>query len=170
MYTLDDKPALETYLGRLGAPAEAYRDPVAFDLFARIRPIGIRRRSGVEVRNVSSVDHLAEGWLCSSGEIPEGGVVWLMEGDETSVLGAVDDACSDALAALGGAPPLGLLVFDCVSRRGPLGADGMRQEVGRLAQQADGTPFAGFYTWGEIARTRGVNGFHNQTLVVLAVS
>jgi len=25
------------------------------------------------------------------------------------------------------------------------------------------------YTWGEIARTKGINGFHNQTLVVLAV-
>ena len=35
--------------------------------------------------------------------------------------------------------------------------------------QAGGTPLAGFYTWGEIARTRGINGFHNQTLVVLAV-
>jgi hypothetical protein len=30
-------------------------------------------------------------------------------------------------------------------------------------------PVAGLYTWGEIARTRGINGFHNQTLVVLAV-
>jgi hypothetical protein len=27
---------------------------------------------------------------------------------------------------------------------------------------------AGFYTYGEIARTHGVSGFHNQTLVVLA--
>jgi hypothetical protein len=31
-------------------------------------------------------------------------------------------------------------------------------------------PVAGFYTYGEIARTRGVAGFHNQTLVVLAVA
>jgi hypothetical protein len=30
-------------------------------------------------------------------------------------------------------------------------------------------PLAGLYTWGEIARTKGINGFHNQTLVVLAV-
>jgi hypothetical protein len=29
---------------------------------------------------------------------------------------------------------------------------------------------AGFYTYGEIARVRGVRGFHNQTLVVLAIS
>jgi hypothetical protein len=39
--------------------------------------------------------------------------------------------------------------------------------VARLAGEA---PVAGFYTYGEIARTRGVTGFHNQTLVVLAVA
>lgn len=32
-----------------------------------------------------------------------------------------------------------------------------------------GAPVAGFYTYGEIARTSGTSGFHNQTLVVLAV-
>lgn len=31
-------------------------------------------------------------------------------------------------------------------------------------------PVAGFYTYGEIARTSGMSGFHNQTLVVLALS
>jgi hypothetical protein len=34
---------------------------------------------------------------------------------------------------------------------------------------ADGAPLSGFYTWGEIARTRGITGYHNQTLAVLAV-
>jgi hypothetical protein len=29
---------------------------------------------------------------------------------------------------------------------------------------------AGFYSYGEIARTSGVAGFHNQTLVVLAIT
>jgi hypothetical protein len=33
-----------------------------------------------------------------------------------------------------------------------------------------GAPIAGFYTYGEIARTSGVRGFHNQTLVVLALA
>ena len=32
-----------------------------------------------------------------------------------------------------------------------------------------GAPLSGFYTWGEIARTRGITGYHNQTLAVLAV-
>ncbi len=39
--------------------------------------------------------------------------------------------------------------------------------VGRSA--ARDAQAAGFYMYGEIALTRGVSGFHNQTLVVLAV-
>jgi hypothetical protein len=35
---------------------------------------------------------------------------------------------------------------------------------------ARGAPVAGFYTYGEIARTRGMRGFHNQTLVVLSIA
>jgi hypothetical protein len=39
-----------------------------------------------------------------------------------------------------------------------------------VAAHAGAAPVAGFYTYGEIARTKGVSGFHNQTLVVLAIS
>ncbi len=168
--TLDDRPALPTYLERLGAPPEAYADPAAFELFCRTRPIGIRRRSGEEVRNVSSVANFRKGWLRSSGEVPEGSLVWLMEGDESSVLEAAGDACRDAVDALGGVPAIGLLAFDCESRGGLLGAEGTRHEASLMARQAAGVPVAGFYTWGEIARIRGINGYHNQTLAVLAVA
>ncbi len=102
-------------------------------------------------------------------ELPEGGLAWFMEGDADSVLDATDAACLDALAGLDGCPPLGLLAFDCIARRGVLGDTGIESEVKRVARHAGGAPVAGFYTYGEIARTRGVSGFHNQTLVVLAL-
>ena len=100
----------------------------------------------------------------------EGTLVWIMEGDARSVLEATDAAAGDSLAALGGRPPLGMLAFDRVARRGVLGDNGIRAEIERLTRIAPGTPVAGFYTYGEIARTRGVRGFHNQTLVVLAIA
>ena len=90
-----------------------------------------------------------------------------MEGDRDSVLEATNVACEHALSELEGRPPLGLLAFDCIARKGVLG-DGVVAEVDRIADFAAGAPVAGFYTYGEIARTRGVNGFHNQTLVVVA--
>ena len=101
--------------------------------------------------------------------MPQGGLAWIMEGDATSVLDATDAACAEALAALGGRPPIGMLAFDCIARKGVLGV-GVAEEVARVAAHAGAAPVAGFYTYGEIARTRGVSGFHNQTLVVLAIS
>ncbi len=166
--TLDDRPALTAYLDRLGAPAAAYRDEAAFEQFAMTRPIGIRRRNGAEVRSVNNPAGVRGRWLRSSGEIPEGGLVWMMEGDEASVLASASDACRDAVDAVGGTP-LGLLTFNCSSRRHMLQWEGSQLELARMVKEAAGAPVAGTYTWGEIARTRGINGYHNQTLAVLAV-
>jgi hypothetical protein len=42
--------------------------------------------------------------------------------------------------------------------------------VTRISSHSAGAPVVGFYTYGEIARTKGPTGFHNQTLVVLALA
>ena len=169
LYTLDDKPALTAYLDRLDAPPEAYTNPDVFTEFNRSRPIGVRRRGGEEVRHIASAPDLRETWLRSRGEVPEGGLIWVMRGDHESTLEAAGAACEAAIDALDGAPPLGLLAFDCISRSRVLGEDGTRQEVELMVKKAQGAPLAGFYTWGEIARTHGITGYHNQTLAVLAV-
>jgi hypothetical protein len=170
VYTLDERPALEVYLDRLGAPADARTDEAAFTRFALTHPLGMSRRTGEEqVRFIGGAD-FADGSLSTIAEVPRGALVWSMEGDDESVLAATDGACDDALAALDGRAPLGVFAFDCIARRGVLGEDGIKTEVEHVAERAGGAPLAGFYTYGEIARTNGVSGFHNQTLVVLSVS
>jgi hypothetical protein len=166
--TLDDQPALDVYLRRLNAPAAAWTDPEAFTRFALTHPLGISRRSGEEVRFVAEADFGTRSIICIA-QVPQGGLAWMMEGDDDSVLAATDGACEDALAPLGDRAPLGLIAFDCIARRGVLGDEGIRREIDRIATHARGAPVAGFYTYGEIARTRGMTGFHNQTLVVLAL-
>jgi hypothetical protein len=165
---LDDQPALDVYLRRLGAPAEAHHDPDAFTRFALTHPLGISRRTGEEVRFVAGADFEDRSIACIAS-VPQGGLAWIMEGDEHSVLEATDEACAEAVAGLDGAPPLGFVAFDCIARRGVLGEPGIRREIERIAAYAGGAPVAGFYTYGEIARTSGMRGFHNQTLVVLAL-
>lgn len=166
---LDDLPALDAYLERLGAPPDAWTDAAAFTAFAQTHPLGLARRSGEEhVRFVAEADFERRELVCIA-EVPTGGLTWIMEGDASSVLDATDAACLEALDALAGRKPLGLLTFDCIARRGVLGL-GVEDEVRRVAAHAGTAPVAGLYTYGEIARTRGVTGFHNQTLVVLAVS
>jgi hypothetical protein len=167
--TLDDQPALAAYLQRLDAPPAVHTDPEAFTRFAMTHPLGLSRRSGDEVRFVSGADFV-EGSLNCIAALPQGSLAWIMEGDRDSVLEATNVACEQALSGLEGRPPLGLFAFDCIARKGVLGDDGVMDEVNRIAEFAAGAPVAGLYTYGEIARTRGVSGFHNQTLVVVAFS
>jgi hypothetical protein len=167
--TLDDRPALDAYLEWVDAPAEAYEDFDKFAPYAVTRPLGVRRRSGDEVRGVTGHTNFTTRALHCGGEITQGSLIWCMEGDARTMLEATDGACRDAVEAIG-RPPVGLLAFDCSGRRNVLGDDGTREEVGRIATHAAGAPIAGFYSFGEIARTKGINGFHHQTLVVLAVA
>jgi hypothetical protein len=166
--SLDDEPALDVYLRRLAAPAEAWTDPAAFTRFALTHPLGLSRRRGEHVRFVAEADFRDRSLGCVA-HVPRGGLAWFMEGDADSVLAATDAACAEALSPLQGAPPVGLLAFDCIARRGVLEPGGLGREIDRLSSSAAGAPVAGFYTYGEIARTSGTSGFHNQTLVVLAV-
>ncbi len=165
--TLDDRPALDVYLDAFDAPASVRGDEAAFVEFAVVRPLGIVRRDRTEIRYVSGADYEARTLTCIA-EVPPGAAVYLMEGDTDTVLRATDAACRAALDGLDGRDPIGLLVFDCVARRAVLEDTGIRREVDRVAEASGGVPVAGFYTYGEIARTRGAGGFHNQTLVVVA--
>ncbi len=169
VFVLDDRPALDVYLERLEAPDAAWNDPAAFTHFALTHPLGLQRRSGEEVRFVAEAD-FADRSLGCIAEVPQGGLTWIMEGDSDSVLLGTDAACNEAMSTLAGRTPLGVLAFDCIARRGVLGDPGIETEVARIGEHVGGVPIAGFYTYGEIARTRGVGGFHNQTLVVLALS
>src|SRR3954468_9407822 len=168
--TIDDRPALDVYLERLDAPEDVRADPVAFVKFAQTHPLGLDRQGGEDnVRFVGDADFDQRSLNCIA-RVPQGGLAWLMEGSDESVLAATDAACSDALAGINGSRPAGLLAFDCIARREVPGEEGVSAEVNRVAQHSDGAPVAGFYTYGEIARTQGVTGFHNQTLVVMALS
>ncbi len=169
VYELDDRPALDAYLERLNAPEDARTDPAAFTQFAQTHPLGINRRSGEEPARFVAEANFEDRSLGCIAEVPQGGLAWLMEGDVDSVLAATDSACVDALAPLGGEAPIGLVAFDCIARKGVLGGPGVSDEVARVTRHAAGAPVAGFYTYGEIARTQGISGFHNQTLVILAL-
>jgi hypothetical protein len=170
VYELDDRPALDVYLDRLAVPEPAREDPAAFTRFALTHPLGVGRRSGEDhVRFVGGANFEERSLSCIA-EIPPAATAWFMEGDAASVMTATDSACRDALEPLDGRTPLGMIAFDCIARRGVLGEDGIREEICRLGAVSGGAPVAGFYTYGEIARTRGAGGFHNQTLVVLAFS
>jgi hypothetical protein len=169
VYTLDDRPAMDVYLDRLGAPPEAYKDVQAFMDFAMTRPLGVQRRSGIVARNLSTEVDIDGRSIGSGSAMDHGGLTWAMTGDEDSVLDATETVCQNVIEDLGDREPIGLLVFSCAALRSVLGDEGIKKENDRIAKWARTTPYAGFYTYGEIARIRGIEGFHNQTFAVLAI-
>jgi len=170
VYLLDDRPALDVYLERLGVDGPVEGNEEALTRLALTHPFGISRPGGEDKVRLIRGGDLSDRSLSCIAEVPQGALVWIMEGDAESVLDATDAAAGDSLAALDGWPPLGIIAFDCIARRDVLGEEGIRSEIDRLAELAAGAPVAGFYTYGEIARTHGVRGFHNQTLVVLSIA
>lgn len=169
VYTLDDHPALDLYLRRHDAPPGVDADPAAFAAFAITRPLAVARRGDVAVRHVLGADPVRRTLSCAGG-VPNGATVWLATGDVASTIAAADAACADATRQLLEIPTLALLVFDCAGRRAVLGDAGVVAERQVMCHRAGAAPLAGFYTYGEIARTRGVHAFHNQTIVALALS
>lgn len=165
----DDRPALDLYLERFHAPPGLDADPAKFFEFALTRPLAISRRGDDAVRHILGADPRSRSLMCAGG-VPKGATAWLMSGTVESSLAATGDACAEAIGQLGDTPPRALLVFDCAGRRALLGDAGMEAERATIERLAGDVPLAGFYTFGEIARTRGVNGFHNQTIVAVAVS
>jgi hypothetical protein len=170
VYELDDRPALDVYLERFDAPADAKTDAAAFAQFSMTHPLGLGRRSAEEGARFVAEANFEDRSLGMIAEVPQGGLAWFLEGDADSVLDATDEACRDAIGALDGNDPLALLAFDCAARRLVLGEEGVKSEVERITNHAGDAAVAGFYSYGEIARVRGASGFNNETLVVLAVS
>jgi len=155
---LDGRPALDAYLARLPAVGE---EPDAVLAAMRPHPLGVSRRAGEEqVRTAIGVD-LEDRSVTLLGGLPQGGLAWIMCADGATLEAAADAACAAALAPLGGAAPRGLIAFQSVMR------DGRCDDV--VARHAAGAPVVPGWTAGQIARTRGLVGFHNQALAVLAL-
>jgi hypothetical protein len=167
VFTLDGEPALDVFAKRVGATRDVAIDTQEFIQFALRHPLGMSRRSGEDIRVIHAAN-LEDGSIHCLADVPQGALLWMMESDRAGLLSSVDDAYVEAVSALDGAPPMGFLAFDCGVRYLFLEPDGVREEVARFAERAPGVPFAGFYTMGEIARTRGARGMHHLTLVLVA--
>lgn len=136
-------------------------DPLPFFLH---NVIGIETETGHKLRVPLSVND--DGSISCAAEIPEGATVHFMRASSGSSADAARDATYDAVRQLGPHAPQVALFFDCVATRLRMG-DEFGAELGALQAALDGIPFAGFNTYGQIARAEGqFSGFHNCTAVV----
>lgn len=168
IYRLDDELALDHYLTAIGAAPAVFDDPALGRDAMLYHPFGLIRPGSEEVRAILDANYADRSLFCA--DVPQGTVVSMMEGSTESVLAGTRVAAEQAVAALGGADPIGLIAFDCTARRIILGTEHVPTELAIIAESAPGVPIGGFYTYGEFARTSGARGIHNATLVLLALA
>jgi len=169
LVSLDDRPALDVYLDLFEAPDAVRQDPSQFFSFAHTRPVGIARRNRTEIRYVYGADY-DKRTITVFAEVPQGAMAYLMQGSCNSVLDATAEVCALAEQDLQGLPARGFMLLECVARKSLLDQEGLLDASLRLPTVRDGVSVGGFYTYGEIARTEGAGGLHNQTVVALALA
>ena len=167
LVSLDDRPALDVYFDQFAAPEAVRNDPSQFFAFAHTRPLGIARRQRTEIRYVYGADY-EKRTITVFAEVPQGAMAYLMQGSCNSVLEASAEVCALAEQQLQGLPARGFLLLECVARKSLLDQAGLLDASLRLPSVREEVSIGGFYTYGEIARTEGAGGLHNQTVVALA--
>jgi hypothetical protein len=168
VYELDGEPALDVLLRRFGLDESIVDDDEAFREALFLHPLGLSRRTGEDIRVIHGADRTDRSLICLA-DVPQGALAWHMESDQDALIEGAGEACAQAIDGLGGRDPLGVLVFDCAARRITIG-DALDREISVIGKVLGDVPYGGFYTNGEIARTRGALGMHHFTMVTLALS
>jgi hypothetical protein len=171
LYELDGQPALKVFERFLGKHAEKL-PAVGVEY-----PLGLVGKWGdvgeddyYLLRATMSVNR-QEGSISFAGEIPEGAMVRLTCGDNTSILEAAGKAARLAMADMGDRTLAMVFVYSCMARKLVLGRR-TREEIEHIRQEVGtGIPMVGFYTYGEYCRIRrrGPSLLHNETATVSVI-
>ncbi|MHB8660603.1 MAG: FIST signal transduction protein [Minisyncoccota bacterium] len=177
VHEIDGKPAIDLYRDYFGdAEVEKLKGETMAPL-AVLYPMGMRQKDSDEflLRAPLSVDE--HGSVTCGAEVPPDSEIQLMIGSQDDAIKVAKEAAEHARGDLQGAPPVAILIFNCVARNKLFG-DRAGDEIAVIQNTfGPSVPLAGFYTYGEQAPINGevrdvkrCNAqFHNETVVILAL-
>lgn len=156
--------ALRQYVAMARRQGDTVTD---FISFAMLHPFGIPEgEDGYVLRSPIAVGE--DGAIHCCSDVPQDGVIRVMEGDVESLLDATTEAARDALTQLGGALPELALLTACVSRDFVLGGEGPSREIAAARRALGGdVPVFGALLFGQLGRqARGRTQFHSKAVQV----
>lgn len=163
LFELDGLPALSLYKKYLGDEAQALPgSALHFPLF--VRPAS---GSGGVTRTVLGVSEGDES-ITFAGDLPTGHTAQLMHGNfERMIAGAADS--TRQIGAQGEGSEGIALLMSCVGRKLVLGERVSEEVEAALEQLPKGIAAIGFYSYGGLAPTPGLDGthLHNQTMTAV---
>lgn len=175
VYTIDDKPALDTLMNYLGVEIkqEGNKDIVTF-LSSWYYPLQVERENVDPVIRTAMFANREERSLICSGKVPQGSKIRFSLPPDFDSIDTVVAECK-VIKDNGQQQADALIMFSCVSRFLSFGAV-MKEELEQVQQIWD-APMAGFFSYGEYGKSLPAgqagkiskNEYHNNTccLVVL---
>ncbi len=163
IYTIDDKPALETYLRFLGIdPASIESQLNFFNTEAVHYPIQIAREGRQPMMcNPIGYDEEKGALICES-EVSQGATFRFSTPPDFDIVETVLEEAADLKEKTGGDGAEAVLIFSCAGRLSALGP--MAQQENDGLHEIWEAPMAGFYTYGEFGRAlNGKHEFHSTT-------
>jgi hypothetical protein len=162
---LGGRPAAVVYEEQLGLPPGQLSPDKFWDTSIH-HPFGLIQSDGTTVIRVARSRTSQDSLRIQGCVPPTGSAVQVMLGNAETLLNV---AWEVADVALDQKPDAGvLLTFSCAARANIFG-ENTPEEARRLQSVAGDIPIFGFYCCGEFARTSGVLGTHNATLIALAL-
>ena len=162
VYTIDDKPALETYLRVLGIDPASIQNRINFFSSEAIHyPIQIARE-GRQPLMCNPIGYDEEkGAITFESEIPQGTDFRFSTPPDFDIVETVLEKAEE-LKEESGARAEALLIFSCAGRLSALGP--MAQQENDGLHEIWEVPMAGFYTYGEFGKAvNGKHEFHSTT-------
>jgi hypothetical protein len=109
--------------------------------------------------------HDEDGSISLPVTMKEGDKIWVTRRDRDKMFSACQRGISVVRETLGGRKPFLVLDFNCVGRGKIVLAESEKYDLLHMSQDglAQGVPWMGFYTYGELCPVGGRNVFHNYT-------
>lgn len=169
LYELDGKPALALYKQYLGdkvaqLPASGLLYPFAIMDENKTGQKGL-------IRTILAVDEAANS-LILVGNMETGSTVSLMHASTEELTEGARSAATKALVgSSANDDSSAALCVSCVGRKILMGED-TEEEVDAIREEFNGTPMAGFYSYGEICHHEDTDQpeLHNQTMTITYIS
>jgi hypothetical protein len=166
VYEIDHQPALDLYKSYLG---ELSKNLPGSALFF---PLEMRESENTEVlvRTILGINE-ADKSMTFAGNIQTGSSVRLMKANVNRIIGGAEKAANIIKENIHSEPEL-ILMVSCVGRKLVL-KQLTQDEIEAVSYQFDdNTHFAGFYSYGELLKSKGEQDckLHNQTMTLTSLS
>lgn len=167
VYTIDDKPALDTIIKYLGVEIDFDAGKEIVTQIGAYYPLQMERENVAPVMRTAMFANREDRSLICAGNVPQGSKVRFSLPPDFDAIEKVVEECIE-LKNEKQQQADALIMFSCISRHLSFGIL-MKEEIEQV-QQVWGAPLAGFFSYGEYGKSKtGKHEFHNNTCCVVAL-